>query len=98
MLGCAEEVASDRVCSRFPSGLWPADQRPRAQEAAGGGGGRVGWERGLGTGSGNLLSPRSPSQFAAASPSFPFWDRAGGGVLAGAPVDVSPAPCAPLRI
>lgn len=90
MLGCAEEVASDRVCFRFPSGLWPADQRPRAQEAAGGGGGRVEWERGLGSGSGNLLSPRSPS--------FPFWDRARRGVLAGEPVDISPAPCAPRRI
>lgn len=48
---------------------------------------------GLGSGTGNLLCPRSPSQFSSAPPAFPLWDE---GAIAGPPHPaVSPAPCSP---
>lgn len=71
---------SDRVCFRFPQCLRLGDQRLRGLAAAREGDCGVGWERGLGSGSGNLLSLLSSSQFSAAPPApplFPLWDHGG---------------------
>ena len=96
MLGCAEEVAFRPRLLQVSVG--PAvDQRPRAQAAARGGSCGVGcdvggWEVEVGT----WLSPRAPSQFAAASPSFPFWDQ--GATGEGEPHRRQPRPLLPRRI
>lgn len=73
------------ACGRRTRGPGPA--------AARGGGCGVRWESGLGSGSGNLLSPLSSSQFSAASPLFPFVGPRGATPGRGGVIDVSLAPC-----